>query len=373
MEGKYLVGQQKNAANTLASLKANYDEARERTKPFSFDRFEKNLNPVVAKSYSDLFSLFEVKINELNNAAQISTSRSYTTTLNWLKEFSKRKTLSFSELSPEWLQNFDRYLANKGRATGAIGVYMRNLRHIFNRAIEEGYVDTQLYPFGKKNYKIKSPAKTKKALTKSQLNQLVEYWRTAQGPEKKALDYWLFSLTSNGINMRDILEIKWKQVDSEHIALRRTKTSKSNTNQSEIVVHLNDINKEILERISESLDTQLADEYVFPDFAAEMNEEQKFEKNHDRRQYVTKYLKRIGKALEIPTKVSFETARHTFANTLKYSNVSPSIISNFMGHSSTATTDKYLGSIMADEEKQVIHDFVGGLSAEKKESVAAGA
>lgn len=360
-EGKYIKGELKNITTKLEKMKASFIDARKLTTPFSFDRFERNLNPVVSRSSKDLYALFDVKIEELNNAQQISTARSYSTTLNWIKKYSSRKSLGFVDISLDWLNGFEQYLLKEETSTGTIGIYMRNLRHIYNRAVDSGYIDRQLYPFGKKKFRIKSPNRTKKSLSLPQVSLLVEYWRTAEGPEKTALDYWLFSLTSNGINMRDILEIKWKNLDNEQICIRRNKTKTSNANQAEIIIHLNDINREVINRNSVTVETQGADEFVFPGFTSEMTDAQKFEKNHDKRQYVTKYVKRIGVNLGIPTKISFETARHTFANSMKYSHVSTSIISNMMGHSSTATTDNYLGTIVAEEEKKLIHDFVKSL------------
>jgi len=51
-----------------------------------------------------------------------------------------------------------------------VGIYLRSLRTIFNKAIEEGNIAADLYPF--KKYKIPTGQNIKKALDKSELKTL---------------------------------------------------------------------------------------------------------------------------------------------------------------------------------------------------------
>ncbi len=358
-DGKYLKESLKTRAEKLGKLRSAFEDAVERTVPFNFDRLKQNLNPVRKQASIDMFALFEIKIAELKEGDQVSTYKSYSTCLNTFRELSGKKTLPFYEISPEWLMHSERKLLKKGTSIGSVGVYMRYLRHLYNRAIEEGHVDRQLYPFGQKGYRIKSPEKTKKALSKQGLISLMQYWATAEGAKKKALDYWFFSLYSNGINMRDILELKWKQIEGETLKLRRVKTRGTSSSPTEITIHLTAYHFEIMERQGNS--DRSANAHIFPEFQEEMTEEQKYQRTRDRRKYVGQYTKQIARELELNIEVRFETARHSFANSLKYLNFSTSIISDMMGHSSTLTTDKYLGSIQTEEEKKVINTFIGSL------------
>jgi hypothetical protein len=72
------------------------------------------------------------------------------------------------------LSSFDKYLLTEhkdgngrnkiGISYSSIGIDMRNIRAVFNDAIQEGQVDPKLYPFGRRKYIIPSTKKGKKAL-----------------------------------------------------------------------------------------------------------------------------------------------------------------------------------------------------------------
>jgi len=358
---KYLTTELRTAQRVLNLVLSQFQQAIEQTVPFTIERLTNNLNPAKNAGAMDLLQVCNEKIAQLKDLGKVSTSKSYKSMLNRLQKFANRKKLDFADIDSEFLKFWEKDIMDSGCSIGAVGVYMRNLRHIYNLGIDKKLVDPQLYPFGRKKYVIKAPARTKKALSNEQLALVVDYWKKAERSEKKALDFWMFSLTSNGINMRDILEIKWKQVDKKTISIRRSKTRGSNSRQQEITVYLNPINLEIIKRQSTSYADMAKNDYVFPDFTIEMTDERKYNRTLDRRKLCNKYLNDIGETLKLPIKLSFETARHTFANTMKYKNVSMSVLSGYLGHSSTNTTDYYLGTIATAEENQIIQDFVEGL------------
>ncbi|MDE6507689.1 MAG: tyrosine-type recombinase/integrase, partial [Alistipes sp.] len=64
-----------------------------------------------------------------------------------------------------------------------------------------------------------------------------------------------------------------------------------------------------------------------------------------------KYLKRIGQKLGIP-RLTTQTARHSFATTLMNHGAPLAFISKSMGHSTTKTTEIYLGSFSMNEAAQ---------------------
>lgn len=362
IQAKYLTGQLLMDSNKIIALKKEFESAREFTKPFSFDRFEKNLNPANRKTVSDMYSMFEQKFSEMEKEGKVSNLLSYKTTLNHLKNFTGKQKLPFIDVSIDFLKEWERYLTQNNCTIGTIGVYMRNLRHLFNRGIEAKLIDAQLYPFGVKGYRIKAPGRTKKALNKEDAARIVDYWKTATGNEKIALDYWVFSLTSNGINMKDILEMRWRQYHNDTIEVMRAKTRNTNVNQSPIIIHLTEINQDIIARLSPTFESRNPNEYIFPELSPDMNDSQLYHKIRDRRKFVNRHMKLIGQKLNIPDHIRFETARHTFANILKYSNVSSSMLSDFFGHSSPNTIKNYLGSIVSSEERKVIVAYVSELA-----------
>ena len=56
--------------------------------------------------------------------------------------------ISFEELNTQLIMDYERYLKKQQVCNNTISFYMRNLRAIYNRAVEESYTE-QKYPFKK--------------------------------------------------------------------------------------------------------------------------------------------------------------------------------------------------------------------------------
>ena len=72
-----------------------------------------------------------------------------------MKEFSLSENLPFKELNYNFLQRFDSYYRKEGMAPNSIGLHYRNMKVIFNDAINKDLVGLELYPFRK--FKITLP------------------------------------------------------------------------------------------------------------------------------------------------------------------------------------------------------------------------
>ena len=85
--------------------------------------------------------------------------------------------------------------------------------------------------------------------------------------------------------------------------------------------------------------------YLFPIFNDKhITELQKANRLHKVLSIVNARLKRIGKELNLPIKLTTYVARHSFATVLKKAGVSTAIISESLGHTSEKTTQIYLDS-----------------------------
>ena len=61
------------------------------------------------------------------------------------------------------------------------------------------------------------------------------------------------------------------------------------------------------------------------------------------------WLKRIGTELELPVKLTTNVARHSFATIQKNNGLSREYLKESLGHSSIATTERYLSSFEDDD------------------------
>lgn len=103
-----------------------------------------------------------------------------------------------------------------GGKTNTIAVHMRNIRTVFNFAIEEDYTDR--YPF--KKYKIKTEETADRSLTAEELRALFNY--PVDPWQREYLDIFKLIFLLCGINMADLAELPKPKGD--RIEFNRTKT-----------------------------------------------------------------------------------------------------------------------------------------------------
>ncbi|MCF0075412.1 phage integrase SAM-like domain-containing protein [Dyadobacter sp. CY261] len=109
-------------------------------------------------------------VDELIGAHRIGTARSYRGVISVLKAYRKGKDLPFRELTFDFLSKFETSHKSKGNGLNGLGVYMRTIRAIYNKAIKSGVAAKDQYPF--ENYKIKSAPTKKRALDADALKKL---------------------------------------------------------------------------------------------------------------------------------------------------------------------------------------------------------
>ena len=83
-----------------------------------------------------------------------------------------------------------------------------------------GLVPRENYPFGEKKYQIPTGVNIKKALPIEEIGKFYNHQSDAspEGQAKaEAKDYWLFTYLGNGINMKDIALLKYKNIPGDYI------------------------------------------------------------------------------------------------------------------------------------------------------------
>ena len=213
--------------------------------PFSFQEFESRFfqEKRIRKS-SILKDLFDNYIDTLEKEERVGTASSYQTTIHSIERF--KKGIKISDVTKEFLQEYERYLTSKYLSPSTMGIYFRQLKRIFNLAIQDGLISAQKYPF--KGYSIPVSRNIKKTLNKEQVKLLLSY-ETDDSNKRKAIDYWLFSYISNGMNMADICLLKPGDFYGDYFSFYRAKTK--NTKKKDlrpIRVPLTQLNRRIMEK-----------------------------------------------------------------------------------------------------------------------------
>lgn len=120
----------------------------------------------------------------------------------------------------KWLSNFESWMAESGMKVNAYSIHLRNIRAVFNYAIDEE--TTTLYPFRK--FKIKKEETRKRSLTIEQIRILKDY--PCEEFEERYKDLFMLSFYLIGINIGDMLLLKVENVVNGRIEYHRQKTGK---------------------------------------------------------------------------------------------------------------------------------------------------
>jgi site-specific recombinase XerD len=147
-----------------------------------------------------------------------STKDNYINTRKLIVEFDDAPT--FETIDRKWLTSFNQFLVDKGYMTNYIGIHLKNIRAVFNYAIDEEV--TTLYPFRK--FKIKREQTRKRSLTIDELKLLKNY------PCEEYLEFYrdIFMLIFYliGINLEDLLFLTKDNLMNGRIEYYRHKTGK---------------------------------------------------------------------------------------------------------------------------------------------------
>lgn len=347
--------QQKNPRKGYKEDKFYFNEIEQRAidiikklHPFSFTSFERKFNQD-SELQKDALILIENYIIFLRYEERFGTAQSYNDALKSFKNFlktQKRKKIMVWNITPEWLKKYEKWMTEMGRSPTTIGFYLRNLRAIINMAIENGSLDKEEYPFGKRKYQIPSSKNIKKALKIIDIKKIVNY-KPSNEYEAKARDLWLFSYLSNGLNVKDIANLQYKNIKDNKIAFIRAKTKNTTKHeQRKITVPINAEIKKIIKKWG--IKNTNPDTYIFGIINNDDNLEKQYWKIKQATKIINKHMKHIGEELEITVKITTYTARHSFATVLKRSGAPIEFISESLGHKDLKTTENYLDSFEDD-------------------------
>ena len=326
-----------------------------------FDTLYYNRKPIITRinkqSQSiNIITQLEDYAEKLFREGSIKTSKGYTTISNHLKDYLKKEDgcLLFSDVTPEFLNALEKYfLGSKMQLSySSIGVYMRNIRAIFNQAISKKIISAELYPFGKGKYVPPSSKKAKKALSIDDIEKIYNY--KSDVPEvARAKDMWLFAYFANGLNVKDIAYLKYENIKDGILSFIRAKTEHSTKDDIQTIqVSVT----EDIERIINKWGKKPANPktFIFDMLHPEdLSDLQIYRDINQAVKTINKYMKRIAEDLKLERVPTTNFARHSFSTILKRAGVPIEMISEQLGHTSIKTTQIYLGSFEMDQKREV--------------------
>ncbi|WP_162945029.1 site-specific integrase [Flavisolibacter nicotianae] len=294
-------------------------------------------------------------IKNLLREERIGTALAYKDSYNSILQF--RGNLLFAEVTVSVLHQYEQWMLKKGRSRTTIGIKLRNLRAVFNEAIAQGLLKKEkCYPFGRRKYQIPTGKKVKKALDQEVIGRL--YYSEPSSPLlQKAKDFWLFCYFGNGMNPKDVVYLKWKNMQGEYFVFTRAKTERSTrTDPRPITVYITEDMQNIIER--HGTKDKHPESYVFPIMRDDLNPLKQYERVPVFTRFINDGMKAICEELGIDKNITTIVSRHTFSTQLKRSGVSTEFIQEALGHTDKRTTENYLDSFENEVKKQYAQNLV---------------
>lgn len=321
----------------LSRILKNVDILVERG-TFSFS----NLNNMLGKNIGGtLNEMISAKIKELENEEKFGTSAFYKGTLSLLKRYMKHD-VPIKEVTVEWLNGLEKFILKTANQT-TVAMNMRNIRATMNIAKQVGVIRESDYPFGRGKYQIKEGSGKKKALNKKQLKAIAEYSDGSMTTEFYR-DLWLFIYFCNGLNVADLISLKFSDIQNGEISFIRKKTKDRTRDVKRIYAA---ITPEMYSIINKWGNDPKKSVYIFPFLKPGDSAWEHEKKKKNLTKLINKRMKMIGEKLNLG-KITTYVARHTYATVLRNEGVPISIISPMLGHSSVTTTEIYLADLESE-------------------------
>ncbi len=297
------------------------------------------------------FILYATNVaNDFLDMGNISSYKSCVSVIKKLKDFRKGKDILFEDMDNDLLKAFEKYLNNEVKnKANTINKNFRIIRSILYKAIKEekkNYFEQSKNPFF--TYSIKKLEPSNKAgLSIEELKKIINLDLSNKESLIDARNYFLFCFYNSGMRIKDLLLLRWKNIDNGRLTYN---TSKSNYTK-EMDLKLRPEANDILSKYR--LKEVLPNDFIFPILDNNIKMDDKLNLHNQvgsKTALINKDLKKIKKLAEINKPLSTHISRHSFGNIARKSEASIIDISRALGHSSIKITETYLQNL--DKESQ---------------------
>lgn len=284
----------------------------------------------------------EETITHTRTLGKIRSSETYATTLKSFMRFRKNKDMALKDITADIMVEYEAYLHNCGISPNSSSFYLRNLRAIYNRAVEKGLTKQQ-FPFQHVYTGIERTIKRAVPLSTIQTIKSVDL--SMHPSLDYARDMFMFSFYTRGMSFVDMAYLRKKDLTDGTLSYRRRKTKQRMSIRWERCM------QEIVDKYDSSRSSFLLP-IIRPDSYLE-----------ERRQYIyashniNHSLKVLSRRLEMDIPLTMYVARHSWASIARSKNIPLAVISEGMGHESESTTRIYLASLstnIIDEANSMI-------------------
>ena len=310
----YLRALKKHIDADLFKIKECINRLKQENKPYTADRIVE-LYSTYERSCTFLLYGKELLV-ELKKIGKVRTADTYRNALGSFERFlNDRADIPLEDMDSNLMIAYESWLKGTGICPNTSSYYMRNLRAIYNRAVEQGFV-TQQNPF---KHVYTGIDKTKKRAVSLDVIREIRDLKLTKKSLIFARDIFLFSFYTRGMSFVDMAFLKKKDLQNGILTYRRNKTGQL------LFVKWEKPMQELIDKY-DTFDTP----YLLSQNAAHR---------------INRNLKQIGKQIGLDIPLTTYVARHAWASIAQSKNIALSVISEALGHDSEQTTQIYLSSL----------------------------
>ena len=266
-------------------------------------------------------------IAKLIRMGRTGTANGYKSTLNSFMRFRKGQDIMLNAIDSDVIQLYEAHLRLTNVARNSSSFYMRNLRTVYNMAIEQ-QLTPQRTPFAHVYTGIDKTVK--RAISISQIRQLKNADLTDNPAQALARDMFMFSFYTRGMALADMANLTTANLRNGYLVYRRQKP------RQELYVKWEPCMQEIVDRYPRQ------SPFLLPLIKSEEDKRDQYKLTQQR---VNHNLKKLSERLGLPHPLTMSMARHSWASIANSKDISLSVIGEGLGYNSENATRIYLAQI----------------------------
>lgn len=280
-------------------------------------------------SENSLFNFMQTAIARLEHNGKTRTSETYKATLRSFKKFREGQDVYLDSLNTVMMEEYQAWLKQRGVLPNTISFYIRIIRAVYNRAIEEEIIENRR-PFRRVYTGVEKTIK--RALPISLIKKIKNLDLSLKPDMQFARDMFILSFMLRGMSFIDMAFLKKSDLQDGHITYRRRKTGQ------QLIIQWTKEMQQILDRYPEN-----PTEYLLPIIKKSDSNARYVYKNKGER--INRRLKKIAEMVGISLPLTMYVARHSWASIAKAEGIPLSLISEGLGHEKESTTRIYLSTL----------------------------
>lgn len=297
---------------------------------------------------NNLINYITLISERLSMSGKVKTSDNYKGLARRIKEFTGNDFTSIQDIGADFVETFEAWLLSRGVKRNTSSFYIRILRAVWNKAIDNGILPPTITDPFKHVYK-GVDVTVKRAISVDDIKKIKSINLKAYPRLDFARDMFMLSFYTRGMSWIDLVTLKKTDIQQGVIVYRRHKTGQK------LYIKIEKPMKEIFEKYWDDDSDYLLNIIKSKDESGARQEA----KNALSR--INKALHELGKFIGVQN-LTMYVARHSWASACKASNIPISVISEGMGHDSEETTRIYLAqldtSVVDKANRKIINQIV---------------